>query len=61
MTKGEETRFVNLSRKQALKVLTPRESTELKRLAAMKALEAAISRERESRQNQGALRICSLQ
>jgi hypothetical protein len=36
LTKGEETRLVNLSNKQRVETLTPRESMELERLHARK-------------------------
>jgi hypothetical protein len=39
MTKSEETRLANLSRKQGFETLRPRELKELKRLVAKKALE----------------------
>jgi hypothetical protein len=41
MTKSEETRLANLSRKQGFETLSPQELKELKRLVAKKALEKA--------------------
>jgi hypothetical protein len=44
MTKGEETRLQNLSRKQGFRTLTPRELKDLSRLTEKKSEELLASR-----------------